>query len=109
MQVLHLLLSLPLPMNTGGIVSEGHSVPPDLVRRGLHVLDDAHRKSGGLFGFSPFASRWLRPILTDALRGLVEGAHPLLQEEVRRLVFDMAEVRSSERGSIIDVNQKDGR
>lgn len=97
MQVLHLLLSLPLPMNSGGVMNEGHSVPPDLVRRGLHVLYDAHRKSGGLFSFSPFASRWLQPMLTDALRGLVEGAHPLLQEEVRRLVFNMAEVRRSER------------
>ncbi|CAN0323787.1 unnamed protein product, partial [Hapterophycus canaliculatus] len=40
----------------------------------------------------PFASRWLQPLLTDALRGLAEGAHPLTQEEVRRLVFELAEV-----------------
>ncbi|CAN0380058.1 unnamed protein product, partial [Ectocarpus sp. 13 AM-2016] len=42
--------------------------------------------------FPPFAATWLQPLLTDALRGLAEGAHPLTQEEVHRLVFDLAEV-----------------
>lgn len=67
-----------------------HSVPPDLVRRGLRVLEGAHR-GRGLFGFSPFASVWLQPLLNDALKGLTEGAHPLLKEEVGVLVFGMAE------------------
>ncbi|CAM9999080.1 unnamed protein product [Ascophyllum nodosum] len=92
MYVLRLTLSLPTKSSGGGSGQEGHSVPPDVVRRGLQVLEGAHREAGGLFRFPPFASRWLEPILTDALRGLTEGAHPLLQEEVRHLVFGMAEI-----------------
>lgn len=100
MSILRLLLSLPAAnsphgVEGGGGGSRGHAVPPDLVRNGLCVLEASHR-GGGLFRFPPFVSRWLQPLLTDALKGLAEGAHPLLQEEVRRLVFDMAEVR--ERG-----------
>lgn len=98
MTVLRLLLSLPTaesqPGGAGGGAgggSGGHSVPPDLVRRGLSVLDAAQR-GGGLFKFQPFAAGWLQPLLTDALRGLAEGAHPLTQEEVGHLVFGMAEV-----------------
>ena len=98
MYVLRLTLSLPTKSSGGGSGQEGHSVPPDVVRRGLQVLEGAHREAGGLFRFPPFASRWLEPILTDALRGLTEGAHPLLQEEVRHLVFGMAEVRVHEAG-----------
>ncbi|CAN0371966.1 unnamed protein product, partial [Ectocarpus sp. 13 AM-2016] len=99
MTVFRLLLSLPTPAassplpggTTGGSSGGGHSVPPDLVRRGLSVLEASHR-TGGLFRFPPFAATWLQPLLTDALRGLAEGAHPLTQEEVHRLVFDLAEV-----------------
>ncbi|CAN0215064.1 unnamed protein product [Ectocarpus sp. 4 AP-2014] len=99
MTVFRLLLSLPTPPassplpggTTGGSGGGGHSVPPDLVRRGLSVLEASHR-TGGLFRFPPFAATWLQPLLTDALRGLAEGAHPLTQEEVHRLVFDLAEV-----------------
>lgn len=90
MSILCLLLSLPTePAGGGG--GSGLSVPPDLVRRALSVLEAAHG-GGGLFRFPPFGSAWLRPLLTEAIKGLGEGAHPLLQEEVRRLVFDMAEV-----------------
>lgn len=92
MSILHLLLSLPtISAGSDRDGQDGHSVPPDLVRRGLRVLEASHR-GGGLFRFQPFVSRWLGPLLTDALRGLAEGAHPLLQEEVRHLVFDVAEV-----------------
>lgn len=77
---------------SGGEGLEHHSVPPDLVRRGLLVLEAAH-KGRGLFRFPPFASFWLPPMLTDALKGLTDGVHPLLKEEVGALVFDMAEVR----------------
>lgn len=111
MTVLRLLLSLPSASQTapspGGANSGsgggagcggegeqgGHSVPPDLVRRGLSVLE-ASQRGGGLFRFQPFVSGWLQPLLTDALRGLAEGAHPLTQEEVRHLIFGMAEVKS---------------
>lgn len=101
MSVLCLLLSLPTERAGGGGDGGagggggggGLSVPPDLVRRALSVLEASHR-GGGLFRFPPFGSAWLRPLLTEAMRGLGEGVHPLLQEEVRRLVFDMAEVRS---------------
>ena len=93
MSVLCLLLSLPAERAGGGGGGDGGglSVPPDLVRRALSVLDASHR-GGGLFRFPSFGSAWLRPLLTEAMRGLGEGAHPLLQEEVRRLIFDMAEV-----------------
>lgn len=107
MTVFRLLLSLPTPpaaspltgdttggSSGGGGGGGGHSVPPDLVRRGLSVLEASHR-AGGLFRLPPFAATWLQPLLTDALRGLAEGAHPLTQEEVHRLVFDLAEVGES--------------
>lgn len=96
MAVLRLLLSLPTadsPSGSGsGSGSGGHSVPPDLVHRGLSVLE-ASQRGGGLFRFQPFSSGWLQPFLTDALRGLAEGAHPLTREGVGQLVFGVAEVR----------------
>lgn len=103
MTVLRLLLSLPAADSqpgSGGDGSSGgagHSVPPDLVRRGLSVLEAAQR-GGGLFRFQPFSAGWLQPLLNDALRGLAEEAHPLTQEEVGHLVFGMAEVRECSGG-----------
>lgn len=95
MSILLMLLSVHAASNSSrGSDARGggsHSVPPDLVRRALAVLEASHR-GGGLFRFPPFSSAWLQPFLTDTLRGLAEGAHHLLQDEVRHVIFDMAEV-----------------
>lgn len=75
------------------VVQEQHiSVPPDVVRGALSVLEEAH-KGRGLFQFPPYLSVWLPVMLTDAVKGLTEGLHPLMKEEVGLLVFNMAEVR----------------
>ncbi|CAM9516189.1 unnamed protein product [Discosporangium mesarthrocarpum] len=105
MTVLHLLLTTadqrghsPFgPMTWAGLgagIQEQQgppSVPPDVARLCLEVLDEADH-TVGLFRFTPFSDVWLETFLTDALLGLGEGEHPTLQEEIRSLVFRLAEV-----------------